>query len=53
MGFDALFEPMINRTQSEIVLEGPEGGLDLGQLNIEGSSLFQVGSLSSSLPAIR
>ena len=38
MGFDALFQSMINRTQSKIskiVLEGLEGGLDLGQLDIE------------------
>ena len=35
MGFDALFEPMLDRSQSEIDLERPEGGLDLGQLNIE------------------
>ena len=54
MGFDALFEPMINWTQSEIVLERPEGGLDLGQFNSNrhsSASSAEIVLVDSVLPA--
>ena len=45
VGFDALFQLVIDRAQSQIVLEVLEGRLDLDQLDIE---LPQLGGL---LPA--
>ena len=42
MGFDALFQLVIDRAQSQIILEALEGRLDFGQLDIE---LPQLGGL--------
>ena len=42
VGFDALFQLVIDRAQSQIILEALEGRLDFGQLDIE---LPQLGGL--------
>lgn len=49
MGLDALFELMENGAQLEIVLEVLEGGLDLGELDVELPQL--VGLLSAEIAA--
>src|SRR6516165_2872993 len=44
MRFDALFQPMVDRTQLEIILQRFEGALDFGQLNIKLPQLCGVTS---------